>query len=80
MVPRFGSASAMVKGMRSPRFPVRTITKLPALRLLAMSGASISNKNTFSENCFLRIILFIIVFCISNLGYILINFYSLFYQ
>ncbi len=59
MVPFSVSASAMVSGMRSPFFPTRTITKLPALRLFAMSGASISKRKTFSENCSLRMILFI---------------------
>ena len=60
MVPLSVSASAMVSGTRSPFSPTLTIMKLPALRLLAISGASISNRNTFSENCSLRMILFIV--------------------
>ena len=44
MVPRLMSASAMVSGMRSPCWSTRTITKLPALRLLAISGASTSKR------------------------------------
>ena len=66
MVPFSTSASAIVKGMRSPLSPTLTMTKLPALRLLAISGASTSKRNTFSENCSLRIILFIIFKSTSN--------------
>ena len=59
IVPLSASASAMVSGIRSPFCPTLTMTKLPALRLRAISGASISKRNTFSENCSLRMILFI---------------------
>ena len=59
MVPRSTSLSAMVSGIRSLCLSTRTITKLPGLRLLAISGASISKRNTFSENCFLVTILYI---------------------
>ena len=59
MVPFSMSASAMVSGIRSPFLSTLTITKLPAFLLFAISGASISKRKTFSENCFLRIILFI---------------------
>ena len=61
MVPFSMSASAIVRGIRSPFSPTRTMTKLPALRLFAISGASISKRNTFSENCTFLIILFISV-------------------
>ena len=43
IVPFSVSAPAMVNGIRSPFSPTRTITKCPALRAFAMSGASISN-------------------------------------
>ena len=59
IVPLFTSASAMVRGIRSPFLSTLIIMKLPAFLLFAISGASISNKNTFSENCSLRRILFI---------------------
>ena len=61
MVPATGSASAMVRGMRSPFSPTRTMTKCPALRDRAMSGASTTSLKTFSEKCSLWRILFI--FC-----------------
>ena len=64
MVPREGSASQMVSGMRSPPSPTRTITKCPARRERAMSGASTTSLNTFSENCSLAIILFIVSMCV----------------
>ena len=51
----------MVSGMRSPFSPTRTITKCPALRDLAINGASITNLKTFSEKCSLLMILFIIL-------------------
>ncbi len=59
MVPLLMSASAMVSGTRSPFLPTRTMTKLPAFLLFAISGASTSSKKTFSENCSFRTILFI---------------------
>ena len=59
MVPRSVSAPAIVSGMRSPFWSTRTMTKLPALRLRAISGASISKRNTRSENCSFLTILFI---------------------
>ena len=67
MVPRAMSASAMVSGMRSPSLSTRTMTKLPALRLLAMSGASTSSRKTFSESCSLRTILFIMFLVLGRL-------------
>ena len=49
----------IVKGIRSPFSPTRIITKCPALRDLAINGASTTNLKTFSENCSFEIILFI---------------------
>ena len=60
IVPRLISASAIVNGILSPCWSTRTITKFPALRLLAIRGASTSKRYTFSENCSLRTILFIL--------------------
>ena len=60
MVPFFRSEPAIVNGIRSPFSPTRTMTKCPALRDLAIKGASISNLNTFSEKRSLLMILFII--------------------
>ena len=69
MVPLWVSASAMVSGILSLFLSTLIITKLPALRLFAMRGASISNLNTFSENCCFCIILFMLVsgFDLTNL-------------
>ena len=39
--------------------PTRTMTKLPAFRDLAINGTSITNLNTFAENCSFDTILFI---------------------
>ena len=61
IVPFFKLASAIVRGIRSPFSPTLTITKLPAFLLFAISGASISKRKTFSENCSFLIILFMIV-------------------
>ena len=58
IVPFVVSASAMVSGIRSPLSPTLTITKFPAFLLLAISGASMSKRYTFSENCSFLIILF----------------------
>ena len=67
IVPLFTSASAIVNGMRSPFSSTRTITKFPALRLFAISGASISKRNTFSEKrCFFTILN--IDICINGVG------------
>ena len=61
MVPFSTSAPAMVRGTRSPFSPRRTITKWPALRERAMSGAVISSLKTFSENCCLLTTVYIVV-------------------
>ena len=61
MEPSFVSESAMVRGMRSPFLSTLMMTKFPAFRLFAISGASILKRNTFSENCLFSIILFIFV-------------------
>ena len=58
-------ASAMVSGTRSPPSAIRTMTKLPALRLRAISGASILKRNTFSENCFLSVIVNMVRMCLE---------------
>ena len=58
IVPRTLSASAIVKGIRSLFLSTLTITKFPARRLWAISGASMSKQNTFSENCLFEMILF----------------------
>lgn len=42
--------------------PTRTMTKCPALRDLAIKGASMTNLNTFSEKCSFEIILFIFTY------------------
>ena len=59
MVPFVVSAFAIVRGILSPFSSKRIITKCPALRALAIKGASISSKTTFSEKCSLCTILFI---------------------
>ena len=59
IVPRDVSAEAMVSGMRSPCSPTRTMTKCPALRDRAISGASTSSFTTWGEKCSLLTILFI---------------------
>ena len=59
-VPFWASALAMVYGTLSLWWSTRTMIKLPGRQLRAMSGASTSIQNTFSENCFLLIILFIV--------------------
>ena len=53
------SASAIVKGMRSPCSPTRTITKCPGRRERAIIGASTTSFTTFSEKCSFSSILFI---------------------
>ena len=58
IVPFVVSASAIVSGILSPLLPTLTITKFPAFLLLAISGASMSKRYTFSENCTFLIILF----------------------
>ena len=65
MVPFFGSASAMVSGIRSPFSPTRTITKCPALRERAINGASTSSFTTFAEKNSLLTILFILFYFLS---------------
>ena len=61
IVPLSGSESAIVRGIRSPFSPTRTMTKCPAFLERAIRGASISNLNTFSERRSFFKILFITV-------------------
>ena len=65
IVPASTSASAMVKGMRSPFLSTLTMTKLPAFLLLAINGASTSKRYTFSEYCVFFTILFMARFSVS---------------
>jgi len=61
MVPFTVSASAMVRGTRSPHSTsVWTMTNCPALRSRAMLAASISTRKTSSDRRVLDTILFII--------------------
>ena len=59
MVPFSLSAVAIVRGIRSPSWSVRIITKFPALRARAIRGASTTSLYTFSENRSFTSILFI---------------------
>ena len=49
MVPRLGSASAMVSGMRSAPSPRRTMTNWPGCRTWAMRLASMTSRVTLGE-------------------------------
>ena len=60
IVPFAVSASAMVKGIRSPCLSTRMMTKWPAFLLRAMAGALMTNLYTFSENCCLLKISFMV--------------------
>ena len=60
MVPFSISAPAMVRGTRSEWSSTRIMTKCPALRLRAMSGASTISSATFSEKNLFEMILFIL--------------------
>ena len=60
IVPFSISAAAIVKGTRSELASTRIITKCPARRLRAMSGASTTSSATLSEKNFFERIRFII--------------------
>ena len=60
IVPAWISASLMVSGIRSECSSTRTITKWPARRLLAISGASTTSSATLSEKKRLLMMVFII--------------------
>ena len=61
MVPFSTSAPAIVSGIRSESLSTRTITKCPARRLRAISGASTTISATFSEKKRLLMIAFIVL-------------------
>ena len=64
IVPLSLSAEAIVRGIRSPFAPTRTITKCPAFRERAINGASTTSLTTFSEKYSFLIILFILnIYC-----------------